>query len=271
MLFISVSINTQILINRHYPQTRILDLLKLSKRYMALTTNKEPFRFMDFPGEIRNECYKHLLCASKSRIEIWYQEIGRDYQSVQKDGTPGNINQTCLSLLLVNKAIQAEASHILYCNKLFVINIHIGYTSSDPMVGRERDKLFKRQNKRSNSRDKGLITLACFRQLANIEIKLIYLARPITDNANTFRPHILRKILYALGGDGKDGRIERDGPEGKSLKITHHPGEIGNKLWNGRQSFLQRELTRDVDGLLTSVRRWRQVDNPDVPKLTYWK
>lgn len=234
---------------------------------MALTTNKGPFRFMDLPGEIRNECYKHLLCASKSRIEIWYQKIGHDYQSVKKDGTPGNFNQFCLSLLLVNKAINAEASHILYCKKLFVINIQIAYTSSDPMVGRERDRLFKRPIKRSNSRDKGLITLACFRQIANIEINLIYLARPIIDTANIFRPNIVRKILYTLG----DGKNEKDGREGKTLKITHHPGEIGNKLWNGRQSFLQRELTREADGLLTSVRRWRQVYNPNFLKLTDWR
>lgn len=234
---------------------------------MALTTNKGPFRFMDLPGEIRNECYRHLLCAPKSRIEIWYQKIGHDYQSVKKDGTPGNFNQTYISLLLVNKAIKAEASHILYCKKLFVINIKIAYTSSDPMVGRERDRLFKRPNKRLNSRDKGLITLACFRQIAKIEINLIYLARPIIDNANTFRPHIVRKILFALG----DGKIGNDGREGKTLKITHHPGEIGNKLWNGRQSFLQRELTREVNGLLTSLRRWRQVDDPDFSKLTDWR
>lgn len=233
---------------------------------MALTTDKESFRFMDLPGEVRNECYKHLLCASKSRIEIWYQKIGQDYQSVKKDGTPGNFNQFCLSLFLVNKVINAEASHILYCKKLVVINIQIAYTSSDPMVGRERDRLFKRPIKRSNSRDKGLITLACFRQIANIEINLIYLARPIIDKANVFRPHIVRKILYTLGYGKIDGRRE-----GKTLKITHHPGEIGNKLWNGRQSFLQRELTREVDGLLTSVRRWRQVDNPDFPKLTDWR
>lgn len=234
---------------------------------MALTTNKEPFRFMDLPGEIRNECYKHLLCAFKSRVEIWYQKIGHDYQSVKKDGTPGYFNQTSLSLLLVNKAINAEASHILFCKKLFIINIQIAYTSSDPMVGREQDKLFKRPNKRSNSRDKGLITQACFRQLANIEINLIYLARPVIDNANAFRPHIVKKILYTLG----NGMIEGGGREGKTLKITHHPGEIGNKLWNGRQSFLQRELISDVDGLLTSVRRWRQVDNPDVQKLIDWR
>lgn len=143
---------------------------------------------------------------------------------------------------------------------LFVINIQIAYTSSDPVVERERDKLFKRPNKRSNSRDKGLTTVACFRQLANIEINLTYLARPVIDNANAFRPHIVRKILYTLGY----GMIEKDGREGKTLKITHHPGDIGNKLWNGRQSFLQRELVSEVNGLLTSVRRWRQVNNRDV-------
>lgn len=193
---------------------------------MAPTTNKEPFRFMDLPGEIRNECYKHLLSATKCRVEIWYQKIGHDYQSVKKDGTPGNFNQTCFSLLLVNKAISAEASHILFCQILFVINIQIAYTSSDPMVGREQDKLFKRPNKRSNSRDKGLITLACFRQLANIEINLIYLARPVINNANAFRPHIVKKLLYTLG----NGVIEGGVREGKPLKITHRPGEIGNKL-----------------------------------------
>ena len=101
------------------------------------------------------------------------------------------------------------------------------------MIGPERDNLFKRQIKRFNSRDEGLITLACFRQIAHIEINLIYLARPITDNANTFRPYIVRKILHILG----DEKIEKDGPKGKTLKITQHPGEIGNELWNGRQSF----------------------------------
>lgn len=140
-----------------------------------------------------------------------------DYQSVKKDGRPGNSNQACFSLLFVNKAIKAEASHILYCKKLFVINIHIAYTNSDPIIGSERDNLFKREKKRSNTNnftiDKGgLIALDCFRQIANIEINLIYPTRPITDNAKTSRPIIVRKILYILGGDGK---IETDGPPSK--------------------------------------------------------
>lgn len=188
---------------------------------MALTTTKQPFRFMEFPGEIRNECYKRLHYVPDSRIEMWYQRIGRDYQSVKKHGRPGKFDQACLSLLFVNKAIKAEASHILYCKKLFVINTHIAYTSSDPIIGREQDNLFKREKKRSNNnnftRYKGdLIALDCFRQIANIEINLIYPTRPITDNAKTFRQIIVRKILYILGGDGK---IETDGPPPKEESL----------------------------------------------------
>lgn len=193
---------------------------------MALTTKKEPFRFMHLPGEIGNECYKHLLCAPKSRVEIWYQKIGHDYHSVKIGCTLGNSNQTCLPLLLVNKAINAEASHILFSKQLFVINIQIAYTSSDPMVGREQDKLFIRPKKQSNSTDQGLIRLACFCQLANIEINLIYLAHPVIGNANALRPHIVREIRYTLG----DGMIGKGGGGGKTLKITHHPGDIGDKL-----------------------------------------
>lgn len=42
---------------------------------------------MDFPGEIRNQRYKILLCIPNCRIEISYHKIGRDYQSVKRDGT----------------------------------------------------------------------------------------------------------------------------------------------------------------------------------------
>lgn len=230
---------------------------------MALRKTKEPFRFTDLPGEIRNVCYEYLLCVPNSKVEISYQKIGRDYQSVQK-GTSERFNKACLSLLLVNKAIKAEASHILYCRKPFVINIHIAYTSSDPRVGPEKDRFFKRQNKGPDFGGKGLISLACFRRIAHIEINIIYLSRPAEENVNTYRPFIVRKILHILA----DEVIEKDGQEGKTLKITHHPDEIGKKVWSGRQSFLQRQLTRELDGLLVSVRRKREVNIPDVPDLT---
>ena len=235
---------------------------------MAPTTSEQPLRFMDFPGEIRNECYKLLLSVPNGRVEISYQKIGREYQTVKKDDSPQTLNQAYLSLLLVNKSIKNEASHFLYSQNTFVINIRIAYTSSDPMIGRERDNLFQRQNKRYHFRDKGLITPVSFRQIAHIEINLIYLARPVTDEANTFRPFIVRKILHVLG----DGRVQKDSPnQKKTLKITHHPGEIGNESWNGRQSLLQRELMEDVDPFLAVVRMGREVNIPDIPNLAAWR
>lgn len=221
---------------------------------------------MDFPGEIRNECYKLLLYVPNSRIEVSYQEIGRDYQAAKNGGRSKTFNQTYISLLLVNKAIKEEASHFLYSRNTFAITIPVAYTSSDPMIGPDRDYLFKRQNKRYYFRDKGLITPACFRQIAHIEINLIYLARPVADNANTFRPFIVRTILYNL----RDCTIENIVREKKSLKITHHPGGIRNGLWNGRQSLLQRELMQEIGPLLADVRMRRLVNIPDALNFAQW-
>lgn len=233
---------------------------------MALTKIEQPLRFMDFPGEIRNECYKLLLYVPNGRIEISYQKIGRDYQAVNGSRTPKTFNQAYLTLLLINKAINKEASHFLYSQNIFAVNIHIAYTSSDPMIGPDRDNLFKRQNKRYQFRDKGLITPACFRQIAHIEINLIYLARPVANNANTFRPFIVRKILHIL----RDGAIKNCAPKENTLKITHHPGDIGNEVWNGRQSLLRRELMKEVDPLLADARMRRVVKIPDIPSLAEW-
>lgn len=243
---------------------------------MALTTAGQPLRFMDFPGEIRNECYK-LLLYIPNVIEISYQKSVHDYQAIQKGGRPKMFNQTYLSLLFVNKAITTEARHFLYSQNTVAINIHIAYTSADPMTGRDRDYLFKRQDKLyRHPREKGLITPAHFCQIGHIEINLIYLTRPAKDYPNTFRPFIVKKILHILRlGDGDGTSTNNENVvaprEGKTLKVTHRPAdyEIG-KEWSGRQTFLQRELMKDIDPLLADVRKRRVVNIPDVPGLAKW-
>lgn len=129
------------------------------------------------------------------------------------------------------------------------------------MIGLDRDNLFKRRNKRYHFRDKGLITPACFRQIAHIEINLIYLARPVANNAITFRPFIVRKILHIL----RDCTIENCALKENTLN------DIGNEVWNGRQSLLRRELMKGVDPLLADVRMRREVNIPDIPSLAEWK